>query len=197
MKHILEQKMDEKHLPVLPLPVFVLPDGKVRLRIFEKKYLKMLSLIADHQSFVIQLTSSSTTARSSYWGSLVKIQDFNQGEDGILEVDVLCMSLVNIDNTSIDKNELIFANVTPFSHWSQESTNENMTSKMLASALNNTLERNDMLSQFYQTRQLNNVHWVVARWIELLPLSVSVKNLFVQIDSFSSAKEFVDSVIFK
>jgi Lon protease-like protein len=29
--------MDEKHLPVLPLPVFVLPDGKVRLRIFEKK----------------------------------------------------------------------------------------------------------------------------------------------------------------
>jgi hypothetical protein len=68
---------------------------------------------------------------------------------------------------------------------------------MLASALNNTLERNDMLSQFYQTRQLNNVHWVVARWIELLPLSVSVKNLFVQIDSFSSAKEFVDSVIFK
>jgi hypothetical protein len=197
MKHILEQKMDEKHLPVLPLPVFVLPDGKVRLRIFEKKYLKMLSLIADHQSFVIQLTSSSTTARTSYWGSLVKIQDFNQGEDGILEVDVLCMSLVNIDNTSIDKNELIFANVTPFSHWSQESTNENMTSKMLASALNNTLERNDMLSQFYQTRQLNNVHWVVARWIELLPLSVSVKNLFVQIDSFSSAKEFVDSVIFK
>jgi hypothetical protein len=189
--------MDEKHLPVLPLPVFVLPDGKVRLRIFEKKYLKMLSLIADHQSFVIQLTSSSTTARTSYWGSLVKIQDFNQGEDGILEVDVLCMSLVNIDNTSIDKNELIFANVTPFSHWSQESTNENMTSKMLASALNNTLERNDMLSQFYQTRQLNNVHWVVARWIELLPLSVSVKNLFVQIDSFSSAKEFVDSVIFK
>jgi hypothetical protein len=197
MKNILEQKMDEKHLPVLPLPVFVLPDGKVRLRIFEKKYLKMLSLIADHQSFVIQLTSSSTTARTSYWGSLVKIQDFNQGEDGILEVDVLCMSLVNIDNTSIDKNELIFANVTPFSHWSQESTNENMTSKMLASALNNTLERNDMLSQFYQTRQLNNVHWVVARWIELLPLSVSVKNLFVQIDSFSSAKEFVDSVIFK
>ena len=197
MKHILEQKMDKKHLPVLPLPVFVLPDGKVRLRIFEKKYLKMLSLIADHQSFVIRLTSSSTTSRTSYWGSLVKIQDFNQGEDGILEVDVLCMSLVNIDNTSIDKNELIFADVTPFSHWSQESTNENMTSKMLASALDNTLERNDMLSQFYQTRPLNNVHWVVARWIELLPLSVTVKNLFVQIDSFSSAKEFVDSVIFK
>jgi hypothetical protein len=197
MKHTLEQKMDEKHLPVLPLPVFVLPDGKVRLRIFEKKYLKMLSLIADHQSFVIRLTSSSKTARTSYWGSLVKIQDFNQGEDGILEVDVLCMSLVNIGNARIDKNELIFAKVTPFSHWSQQNTDENMTSKMLASALNNTLERNDMLSQFYQTRPLNNVHWVVARWIELLPLSVTVKNLFVQIDSFTSAKEFVDSVIFK
>jgi hypothetical protein len=189
--------MDEKHLPVLPLPVFVLPDGKVRLRIFEKKYLKMLSLIADHQSFVIRLTSSSKTARTSYWGSLVKIQDFNQGEDGILEVDVLCMSLVNIGNTRIDKNELTFAKVTPFSHWSQQNTDENMTSKMLSSALNNTLERNDMLSQFYQTRPLNNVHWVVARWIELLPLSVTVKNLFVQIDSFTSAKEFVDSVIFK
>ncbi len=197
MKNTLEHKMDEKHLPVLPLPVFVLPDGKVRLRIFETKYLKMLSLIAEHQSFVIQLTSSSTKVRTSYWGSLVKIEDFNQGDDGILEVDVLCISLVNIDNTFIDENELTFAKVTAFRHWSQKTTDENITSGMLASALNNTLERNDMLSQFYQTRPLNNVHWVVARWIELLPLSVTVKNLFVQIDSFSSAKEFVDSVIFK
>ncbi len=197
MKEILESQVNENYLPVFPLSVFILPEGKVRLRIFEAKYLRMLSLIANHQCFVIQLTPSLPVMKKNSWGSLVEIQDFNQGGDGILEIDVLCKSLVYTNNIYKDDNELTFAQVTPFSHWSETIADKSMSSEVLANELNNIFEDNDMLKAFYQTRPLDNIHWVVARWIELLPLSATIKNLFVHIDSFSSAKDFVDSVIYK
>lgn len=197
MKDNLKSQVNENYLPVFPLSVFILPEGKVRLRIFEAKYLRMLSLIASHQCFVIQLMPSLPTMNNNYWGSLVEIQDFNQGDDGILEIDVLCKTLVYTTNISQDDNELTFAQVTPFSHWSETTADIQMRSEVLATELNSVLDDNEILKEFYQSRPLNNVHWVVARWIELLPLSVSVKNLFIQTDSFSCAKDFVDSVIYK
>ncbi len=197
MKDILESQVNENYLPVFPLSVFILPEGKVRLRLFESKYLRMLSLIANHQCFVIQLTPSLPVMKNNSWGSLVEIQDFNQGDDGILEIDVLCKSLVYTGNIYKDDNELTFTQVTPFSHWSETIADKSMSSEVLANELNNIFEDNDMLNGFYRTRPLDNIHWVVARWIELLPLSATIKNLFVHIDSFSSAKDFVDSVIYK
>ena len=195
MKNILAQETTPKHLPVFPLPVFILPKGKARLRIFEPKYLTMLSLISNHQCFVIQLTPSLPEMEGSNWGSLVKIQDFNQGDDGILEIDVLCNSLVHLSHVKQEENDLNYAQISPFTHWSQSKVDESMAYEVLAEALNSILDNNVMLNELYQTRPLNNAHWVVARWIELLPLSITVKNLFVQADSFSSAKSFVDSII--
>ena len=99
-------------LPVFELSVFILPEGKMRLRIFETKYLKMLSMISSHQMFVIQLTSKPAGAEHNNWGSLVKIKDFNQGEDGVLEIEVHCCALVQLADITLDKNNLVFGKIT-------------------------------------------------------------------------------------
>lgn len=188
--------MKNSTFPIFPLPVFILPGGKVRLRIFEKKYQKMLSLISAHQTFVIKLVSESFI-NDNHWGSLVKIMDFNQGKDGLLEIDVLCVSLVYIMQFESDENNLTFAQITPFLHWSQNQVEESMSSKELAKLLNDVMNNSEILSQLYQSRPLENIHWVIARWIELLPVKLTVKNLFGSIDSFPKAKDFVNSVIYK
>ena len=155
----------------------------------------MLSLISAHQMFVIQLTSKTEDIKHNDWGSLVKVQDFNQGDDGLLEIDVHCCALVQLSNIKSDKNNLAFAEVKPLQHWSQNNVDDSSTSSELEIALDEVLNSNTLLSRLYQRRLLKNSHWVIARWLEILPISLTVKNQFVRGNNFSQAKDFVNAVI--
>ena len=197
MKKIITHELNNLALPIFPLPVFVLPGGKVRLRVFEAKYIKMLSLISSHQMFVIQLTSKSPLIDNNDWGSLVKIQDFNQGEDGILEIDIHCNVLVHLSQMKLDEHNLTFAKVKPLAHWAENHLNESPLPSVLASSLNDIMSNDTLLRHLYPQRAIQNSHWVVARWLELLPMSLMLKNQFVKVNDFSQAKDFVTSVIYK
>lgn len=197
MKNTIEHELRNLTLPVFPLSVFILPEGKVRLRIFENKYIKMLSIISPHQMFVIQPTSKPVDIKRNHWGSLVTIQDFNQGKDGVLEIDVKCCELVKLLNIHLDENNLAFSKVIPFNHWAKNSVEDPMTSSEMGTALNDIINHNILLSHLYQHRSLTNMYWVIARWLELLPISVKVKSQFVITNNFSQAKNFVDSIISK
>lgn len=195
MKNIIEQDISYLSLPIFPLSVFILPEGRLRLRIFEAKYIKMLSLISAHQTFVIQLTSKTEDIKHNDWGSLVKIKDFHQGVDGLLEIDVHCCSLVQLSNIKFDENNLAFAKIKPLEHWSQNNDDDSMTSSELEIALNEVINSNVLLTRFYQHRLLKSSHWVIARWLEILPISLTVKNQFVLENNFYQAKGFVNDVI--
>lgn len=197
MKNIIERELNNLALPVFPLSVFILPEGKARLRVFEIKYIKMLSMISSHQMFVIQLTSKPFNIERNNWGSLVKIQDFNQGEDGVLEIDVHCCALVKLSSIHLKENNLAFAKATSLSHWAHKSEDQRMSPSELSSALNDIINNNTLLNHLYQHRALNNSHWVIARWLELLPVSLKIKSQFVKLNDFSQAKDFIDSVIYK
>ena len=109
-------------LPIFPLPVFLLPDGVTKLRIFEPRYLKMVSLASSGQGFVIWLNDSSinTDDKDSImqWGSWVDIINFDKGEDGVLEIEVKCKCLVSISSIVHDKDNLHFGDVSHIDHWS-------------------------------------------------------------------------------
>ncbi len=195
MKNIIEQDIHHLALPIFPLSVFILPEGKLRLRIFEAKYAKMLSLISAHQMFVIRLTSKTEGIKHNNWGSLIKIQDFNQGDDGLLEIDVHCCSLVRLSNIKFDENNLAFAKVNHLEHWSQNNVDDSLTASELEIALDEVINSNALLSRLYKRKLLKSSHWVIARWLEILPISLTVKNRLVQENSFSQAKGFVNDVI--
>lgn len=83
-------------LPIFPLPVFLLPNGITRLRIFEPRYLKLVKIASTEQGFIILLQSEKPETTDITWGSWVEIINFDSGEDGVLEIDVKCKSLVKI-----------------------------------------------------------------------------------------------------
>ena len=72
-----------------------------------------------------------------------------------------------------------------------------MTSLELGTALNDIINNNTLLNHLYQYRSLNNTYWVTARWLELLPVSLKIKSQFAKINTFTHAKDFVDSIIYK
>ena len=187
------------HLPVFPLPVFLLPNGITRLRIFEQRYLKMIQIASKGNGFVIVSYSvsmgkkSTTTIQDDEWGSWVEIIDFNQGGDGVLEVDVKCKNLVHLLSLEKDQDNLHFSDVLISPHWSQSTIkNENFP---LFNSLVSVFEQSPLLYLLYKADITSNTQWVIARWLEILPINLEVKTLFSKSDSFKTAQEFVQSIV--
>lgn len=181
------------NLPIFPLPVFLLPEGITRLRIFETRYLKMIRIAAQGQGFVICLANIEEKIIGKIWGSWVEIINFDQGEDGILEVDIKCKSLVEIGHINRDSDNLHFGDMTYIDHWPE--TNIDLSTDKLSASLQELFESNALLNDLYPDKKINNPRWVVSRWLEILPMDDNSKTSFIDKTSFKSAKIFVEDII--
>lgn len=182
-------------LPIFPLPVFLLPNGVTRLRIFEPRYLKLVKIATTKQGFVILLNSESLPLPKIIWGSWVEIINFDQDEGGVLEIDVKCKSLVRLLSIFQTDEELQFSSISEIKHWSQKI--ERTQFNALSASLETVFENNKKLSGLYHHKPTNNTHWVVARWLELLPIKLEIKNTFIYDHNFQEAENFVQSIIIK
>jgi Lon protease-like protein len=188
-------KTQKLHLPVFPLPVFLLPEGVTRLRIFEPRYLKMLRVATQGQGFIILLNDKEQQTVTNMWGSWVEIINFDKGEDDVLEVDVMCKSLVELHSIDTGVDGLPYADATYLEHWPDAKIDSSKDE--LSTSLSKVFENNMMLNELYAQQKNSSLTWVVARWLELLPMNQNSKNKFVDKTSFVQAKEFVKSIIYK
>tara|TARA_R110002167_G_scaffold40521_3_gene124464 strand:- start:555 stop:1124 length:570 start_codon:yes stop_codon:yes gene_type:complete len=185
--------MTTVNLPIFPLPVFLLSQGLTRLRIFEKRYLKMVAHAMKHDGFVILAYEKAENVSDMPTGSWVEIVNFDQGDDGLLLIDVRCKCLVDINAMTQDQDKLHHGDVSVKAHWSDSGIDE--TADPLAQSLSKVFDDNVELNALYPTPYFSQSSWVVARWLELLPVNIDEKRLFVESGSFSAAKEFLQSII--
>lgn len=180
-------------LPIFPLPVFILPGGIIRLRIFEPRYLKMIKIATQGEGFVIWLNPQTSEKPMIKWGSWVEVVNFDQGKDGVLEIDVKCKALVDIQSVKKDLDNLHFGVVRETAHWSQNSDEYSVSE--LGNSLEEVFVNDKMLNELYADKYSQNTNWVVARWLEILPVKVAVKSDFVVVHNYEEAKTFVQSII--
>ena len=188
-------KTNYTNLPIFPLSVFLLPEGMTKLRIIEQRYLKMVSIASKGQGFVICAKGDNKSISDSPWGSWVEIINFDKAEDGLLEIDVKCKSLVMIKSRETNNDNLHFGDVTEIAHWSQTKVDRSISE--LSLCLEDVFDNNEFLDQLYPEKILNNPSWVISRWLELLPVTLDIKASFVVEHNFEEAKDFVQSVITK
>lgn len=180
-------------LPIMPLPVFLLPEGKARLRIFEPRYLKMVKIATQGKGFIICQSQQELDDNALQWGSWVEVVNFDQGIDGILEIDVKCKTLVDINSIRSDIDNLYFATVSEIFHWSQtldETPADDLCKSLVALFANDTL-----LKELYSIQHVHNTSWVVARWLEILPVNIMIKSTFIDVNHYDQAKYFVETII--
>ena len=183
-------------LPVFTLPIFLLPEGHTRIRVFEPRYLKLVRIASQNQGFVIY----NSDKHNEDVGSLVDIINFEQGDDGVLIIDVHCRSLVSLKEFSKDEENLTFATASEIEHWQSlnlDHLNKDAESDELFQALKSIFDKNDLLKQIYKGELKHDPKWVVARWIEILPVQFEDKRSFFNSDSFNKAKSFVYSIVVK
>jgi Lon protease-like protein len=188
-------KTNNIKLPIFPLSMFLLPEGMTRLRIFEPRYLKMVSIASKGQGFIIWPSGDKRSLSSSPWGSWVEIVNFDQGHDGVLEIDLKCKSLVEIQTIEVEDDNLHFGQVKQLNHWSQKDTDISLIE--LSKSLEDVFANNDSLNDLYPQKSIDNPSWVIARWLELLPINLDIKSTFVIEHNFQEAKDFVQTVINK
>ncbi len=181
------------NLPIFPLSIFLLPEGVTRLRIFEARYLKMVSMAMKNNGFVVLPIANEEQVEDELTGSWVEIINFDQSDDGLLLIDVRCKELVEVNSMSQDKDKLHHANVSVKNHWPEVGVDE--STKKFAHSLKKLFAENTELSTLYKDKHLEQANWVVARWLELLPVNIDEKRLFVESGSFDAAIEFVQSII--
>ncbi len=195
-------RLAEQTLAVFPLPLFVLPGGVQRLRIFEQRYLAMVSeslvsesLVAEStgRGFVIARYDKAFDFNVPDWGTKVQIIDFHHGEDGLLVIDVRANHLVSLDSFDVRGDGLLMARCHYRDHWPTLAASAKRGE--LGLALSALFAKHPQLAELYPQPEFNRLDWVCARFLEILPLSLNEKEKFTLPGSFPQAKSFLDTFI--
>jgi Lon protease-like protein len=188
-------------LPLFPLPIFLLPGGITRLRIFEQRYLKMVRDINKTNGFAIYYNAADKHQPAPNWASWVDIIDFTLPNDGVLVIDVQCHALVNITSTRLNDEQLLIADISPKPHWPErqktmlEQVSTDVVIKQLSAELQTYFTRNSAYYQQYQPSFFQDPFWVCRRWLELLPVTFNDKQHFLAPDTFDQALQFICDIL--
>lgn len=103
-------------VPLFPLNTVIFPGGVLALRIFEPRYLRMVSECMRNEAvFAIALIrkgeEAGEAAKSYNVGTLVRIVDFSQEKDGLLSIVVKAENRFELKDVEVEHDQLIRAKV--------------------------------------------------------------------------------------
>lgn len=183
-------------VPLFPLSTVLYPGGPLPLRIFEPRYLDMISdcLRNDTPFGVLLIKSGSETGPATTYeiGTLARITDWYQGSDGLLGVTAvgeqrfrLISATRRPDGLNIGEVELL----EPEDPLSLPAQYEPLA-KILAGVL-------DDLGRLYESldRQYDDAGWVSYRFAEILPISPEQKQSCLEADDVMQRLRLVQEVL--
>ncbi len=158
---------------LFPLTSVVLPEGKMKLRIFEPRYKRMvkecsLNNVGFGLCLVENTTASDKQSKIATVGTLVQIVDFEQLSDGLLGITVVGIKRFSVVRMWTESDGLRKAQVDWMENWSlpKDVPDFSGLSEHLAEIHNSLSQFNEL----YSHRFYDDPNWVTQRWLELLPL---------------------------
>ncbi len=171
-----------KRLPIFPLKTVLFPEGPLSLKIFEPRYLDMLTECEKSGTgfgvCLIRKGNETGKAADIYSvGTLAQVTFWEKRKDGLLGVSVKGECKFHILNKSVEKNELTVAEVKLVELEPAQSVPEQFLP--MVTVLENIMHS---LQHPYITleKKYNNACWVGSRLGELLPLSLEKKQQLLE-----------------
>ncbi len=173
-----------RKLPLFPLKSILFPQGALALKVFEPRYLDMLTQCEKAGNgfgiCLIRHGSEVGTAPEIYTvGTLVEITFWERRKDGLLGISVQGEQKFKVLNHVVQANELILADVELISHEAEEILPEQYQS--MVSVLKKIFAA---LQHPYITlpKKYDDASWVGSRLSELLPLSMQKQQLLLELN---------------
>lgn len=173
---------DTYNVPVFPLGLVLFPQALLPLRIFEPRYLTMIShCLKQQEGFVVSLIRDGRevgpAARYHDIGTLVRIVDWDQGTDGMLHVTVRGTQRVQVLDHQVRENQLIVGRALDLER--EPPTGVAAQHEPLVQVLRSSIERFNL--QLEDESRLEDASWVGFRLAELLPLPNTRKQWLLEL----------------
>ena len=172
-------------LPLFPLSGIVMPEGLMPLRLFERRYIDMVTnCLREGRGFGICLIrdgrEAGRPAEPYPLGTEVEIVDFDQGADGLLHITARGVREFSVLTYAANDSQLLIGEVEPRAGGgptAMEPAFETLAGKL------------DLILRYvepdfsYPEKRLDDADWVCHRLLELLPLAAPAKYELLQMDS--------------
>jgi Lon protease-like protein len=168
-------------VPLFPLNTVLFPGGPLPLRIFETRYIDMISRCMKTESpfgvLLIRDGGETGAAATHDVGTLARIVDWYQGSDGLLGVTAIGEQRFKLigghrqaDGLNIGEIEIL-----P----DEPSTPLPDDYSEIATILTGVL---DDLGRLYESleRRMDDAGWVTSRFVEILPIELEQKQLCLE-----------------
>lgn len=168
--------MSDACIPLFPLRTVLFPEGPLPLRIFEPRYLDMVSrCLREGSPFgVLRLLEGSETgpAKTERLGTLARITDWYQGGDGILGVTAVGTDRFELREVAEQADGLYVGTITPAPH--EERLALPSEFRPMAELLEVILGD---LGKLYAPlpKRFDDATWVGCRFAEILPMPLARK----------------------
>lgn len=183
-------------IPLFPLRTVLYPGGPLPLRIFEARYLDMISdCMKNEQCFgvlLIKSGSESGPATTYDVGTLARIIDWYQGSDGVLGVTAIGEQRFRLKSVERQDDGLNIGDIELIGDPERLSLPEQY--RPLANILAGVL---DDLGRLYESleRDYDDADWVGYRFAEILPITPEQKQSCLEIDDPVKRLEIVREVL--
>ena len=184
--------MSNQRIPLFPLRTVLFPGGPLPLRVFEPRYLDMVSrcMCEENPFGVLLLLAGSEVgpARTASLGTLARITDWYQGSDGILGITAIGTERFELIEIDQQHDGLYVGDISP----ARDEPGMTLPAEYqpMAELLQAIL---DDLGKLYGDlpRRLDDATWVGCRFAEILPLPVEQKQHCLQLTDPLARLEFV------
>lgn len=173
-----------KRLPIFPLKTVLFPEGPLSLKIFEPRYLDMLTECEKNATGfgICLIRKGNETGRAAEIysvGTMAQVTFWENRKDGLLGVSIKGERKFHILNKTIEKDELTVAEVQLVELEPAQSVPEQFLP--MVSVLEKIMQS---LQHPYITleKKYNNACWVGSRLGEILPLSLEKKQQLLEMN---------------
>ena len=171
-------------MPVFALNTVLFPEGPLPLRIFEPRYVDMVSdRLRRDAPFVVALIRSGREvgggATTHSVGTLARIVDWNRQDDGLLGIVALGGRRVRLLETETRPDGLCVATARMLADEPAAAVPDEH--RRLASLLRGLLEQLESRYRFV-TPRLDDASWVGYRLSEMLPMPLVRKQQFLEME---------------
>ena len=178
-----EPEQNQVEVPLFPLKTVLFPGGPLPLRVFETRYLDMISAcLKENRGFGVVLIreGEEVGATSTHeTGTMAEIVDWYQGSDGLLGVTAEGRERFRLTRTRRQKDGLNLGTVEFLSPEPRMPLPERFSA--MARILQEVM---DDLGSHYQEIEKNyqDASWVGYRFAEILPLPMEQKQQYLEMN---------------
>lgn len=183
-------------IPLFPLNTVLFPEGELQLRIFEPRYLDMVSeCLRNGKGFGICLIREGNEAGEPadffLKGTYVKIIDWDQMEDGLLGITVRGEQRFKVERTVLQKDNLCLGNVILLD---EDEEALPMSYKGFSDLLKEIGNRYE-LPFINEKERFREAAWVSDRLAELLPFDINAKQLLLEMDNALNRFDYMQALL--